>query len=225
MPAITAQSRLLKIAIFNITPRCNASVQMQIPIVNQIRLGSTGKFCFPPEKPKMRKEAPMYALLARTMIALLLLTSATWAEEIAAPQGEVILTISGKVAKTNSGDTAQIDRAMLEALPQQVISTTTPWHEGEVTFEGPYMRDVLGLVGGTGDMATVTALDDYVSEVPVATFDKDNPILAMKRNGEAMSDDDQGPLFIIYDYDSKPELNTEDYHGYSVWSVRTIDLQ
>lgn len=167
----------------------------------------------------------MRGLFAGLVTVLFLVPGMSFADGIAVPGGDVILTVSGKVAKTNSGDKADIDRAMLEALPQQTITTNTPWHEGEVTFEGPFMTDVMTLVGGEGEMATVLALDDYTSDVPVSSFAEDRPILAMKRNGEWMPDDDQGPLFIIYDYDSKPEMNTEAYHGYSVWSVRTMELK
>lgn len=157
--------------------------------------------------------------------ALFLLPGTALADGLPAPTGDVILTITGEVTKTNSGDAADIDRAMLEALPQQVIVTQTPWHEGEVTFEGPLLSGIMELVGGSGEYAAVTALDDYSVEVPVSDFAEHGPILALKTNGEYMPEDDKGPLFIIYDYDGKPGLNTEDYHSRSVWSVRRIELQ
>ena len=103
--------------------------------------------------------------------------------------------------------------------------TPAPFIVGEVTFEGPLLSGIMELVGGSGEYAAVTALDDYSVEVPVSDFAEHGPILALKTNGEYMPEDDKGPLFIIYDYDGKPGLNTEDYHSRSVWSVRRIELQ
>ena len=159
------------------------------------------------------------------LAALFLLPASALAQGLPAPTGDVILTMTGQVSRTNAGDAADLDRAMLEALPQQVIVTQTPWHEGEVTFEGPLLTDIMELVGGSGAYAAVTALDDYSVEVPVSDFAEHGPILALKTNGEYMPEDDKGPLFIIYDYDGKPGLNTEEYHSRSVWSVRTIELE
>jgi hypothetical protein len=47
-------------------------------------------------------------------------------------------------------------------------------------------------------------------------------ILALKRNGEYMPVRDKGPLFVIYPFDSKPELKTQTYYGRSVWQVAKI---
>lgn len=171
----------------------------------------------------------MRRILGLVAAVLFLLPAAAMADGLPAPTGDVILTITGEVSKTNaksdSGDAADLDRAMLEALPQQVIVTQTPWHEGEITFEGPLLSDIMELVGGSGEYAGVTALDDYSVDVPVSDFAEHGPILALKTNGNYMPEDDKGPLFVIYDYDGKPGLNTEEYHSRSVWSVRTIELQ
>ena len=157
--------------------------------------------------------------------AAMAVASPSLADELAAPSGKVILTISGAITHRNAGDKADLDRAMLEALPQQEIATTTPWFDGVTRFSGPYLKDVIALAGGSGEWATVTALDEYSVDVPVSDFDAHLPILAMKRDGEVMPDDDKGPLFIIYDYGSDPKLNTDEFHSRSVWSVRSIELE
>ena len=58
------------------------------------------------------------------------------ADPLATPTGEPILTISGAVEKTNQGDTAVFDSAMLELLGMATITTTTPWYDHPVKFEG-----------------------------------------------------------------------------------------
>lgn len=172
----------------------------------------------------LRLLAPIY-LLAATILAAIPVVLPTRAAELAAPSGEVILTIAGSVTKKNAGTNADIDRAMLEALPQHEVTTATPWFDGETTFSGPFLKDVIALAGGSGEWATVTALDEYSVDVPVSDFDAYLPILAMTRDGKAMPADDKGPLFIIYDYDSDPKLNTDEFHSRSVWSVRSIELE
>ncbi len=144
------------------------------------------------------------------------------AAPLATPTGQVILTVSGAVTKTNSANGVDFDEAMLAALPQQKLSTSTPWHEGVVNFEGPYLKDVMKAAGASGSRVLVTALDDYSAELPFADFGDFLPILAFKRDGATMPPDDQGPLFIIYNYDSDDKLNTETFHDRSVWSVRAM---
>jgi len=162
-------------------------------------------------------------LIAATITALLVATTAI-AAELATPEGAVILTIAGDGIVTNSDNGAEFDRELLESLPQEVIETTTPWHVGLVKFEGPRLQQILETVGAVAGSAEVTALDGYQIDMPVSDFAEHRPILAIKRDGEYMPDDDQGPLFIIYDYDSDPKLNTEEFHGRSVWSVQRIEF-
>jgi hypothetical protein len=105
------------------------------------------------------------------------------------------------------------------------VETTTPWHEGKVKFEGVPMDKLMKLVGATGQRVVVVALNDYSTEIPMADFGKYNAILAIKRNGEYMPVRDKGPLFIIYPYDSNPDLQTQTYYARSAWQVAKIDVR
>ncbi|MCC2664519.1 MAG: oxidoreductase, partial [Geminicoccaceae bacterium] len=42
-------------------------------------------------------------------------------------------------------------------------------------------------------------------------------ILALKRDGAYMPVRDKGPLFIVYPYDSSPELKHQNYYSRSAW--------
>jgi hypothetical protein len=148
------------------------------------------------------------------------------AAQLATPTGAIVLTISGEGISSNTPNGAEFDMQMLQSLPQHVIDTTTPWNEGMIRFEGPLLSDLMTEVGADmSKMVKVIALDDYSTEIPLADFATNNPILALLRDGEPMPDDDQGPLFIIYDYDSGPAMNTEDIQEHSVWSVRSMELE
>ena len=169
-------------------------------------------------------EAMMKKSPARAMIALVGLMGVTAAEagSLAVPSEKPILTVSGKISETNKDNTAQFDRAMLEALGTVTVETTTPWYNGPVKFEGVSLDKLMKQVGASGERVAVVALNDYSSEIPMEDFAKYNVILAMKRNGEYMPVREKGPLFIIYPFDSKPELKSQTFYSRSVWQVAKI---
>jgi hypothetical protein len=149
-------------------------------------------------------------------------TTAASAQSLDAPAEKPILTVSGKITTTNKDNTAQFDRAMLESIGMETIETTTPWYTGPVKFEGVSLDKLMKRLGASGERAVFVALNDYSSEIPVEDFAKYNVILALKRNGEYMPVRDKGPLFVIYPFDSKPELKNQTFYGRSVWQVAKI---
>lgn len=138
------------------------------------------------------------------------------------PVGKPILTISGRITRTNVGKTARFDRAMLESMEQKGFETTTPWYTGPVRFDGVKMARLLAAVGATGSSVTVAALNDYTTDIPVSDFEKYGVILALKRNGAYMPISDKGPLFIVYPFDSMPELKSQEFYSRSAWQVAKI---
>ncbi|WP_246179814.1 molybdopterin-dependent oxidoreductase [Microvirga thermotolerans] len=153
---------------------------------------------------------------------LALAAGAAAADPLPSPSERPILTISGKIENTNRNGEAQFDRPMLEALGLVTVETSTPWYSGAVKFEGVSLDKLMKLVGASGDRAVVVALNDYSSEIPISDFAKYNVILALKRNGEYMPVKDKGPLFVIYPFDSLPELKSQTYYGRAVWQVAKI---
>lgn len=147
------------------------------------------------------------------------------AEPLKMPTEKTILTISGKITNTNKDDTAQFDRPMLESLGMVAVETTTPWYTGTVKFEGVSLDKLMKLVGANGEKLVVTALNDYSTEIPIGDLAEHNVILSLKRNGEYMPVSDKGPLFIIYPFDSKPELKSQTYYGRSAWQVAKIAVR
>ena len=147
------------------------------------------------------------------------------AEPLAKPTGKPILVISGNISSTNVGDTAQFDREMLEAIGLITVETTNPWYDGRVRFEGVLMDRLMAVVGAKGTKVTAVALNDYVSSLPLDDFKKFNVILAMKRDGKYMPIRDKGPLFIIYPYDSDPQLQSQTYYTRSAWQVAKLIVE
>ena len=140
-----------------------------------------------------------------------------------APKGPVILTVKGAITKTNAGDTAEFDLAMLEALPGRKATMETPWTQGKVTFEGPLLSAVLEAVGSTGSLLSVKALNDYAAEVPAEDAELAT-MLATRMDGKLMSIRDKGPLMLVYPFDKAPDLYNEKYFSRSVWQIKEIEV-
>ncbi|OHV82537.1 oxidoreductase [Ensifer sp. LCM 4579] len=135
---------------------------------------------------------------------------------------DIILTIDGQIA---GGAPVNLRRADLEAIGNATITTTTPWHDGVVTFEGVPLTRLMEKIGAHGKIAFVVALNEYVTEIPLSDFSEHGAILALKKDGRYMEVADKGPLFVIYPYDDKPELKSEIYFSRSAWQVRTITIE
>jgi len=146
-------------------------------------------------------------------------------QPLAKPSEKPILTITGRISATNQDGAAVFDRAMLEALGLEKFETMTPWYASKVTFEGVPMAKLLRVVGASGKTLMVRALNDYKTEIPVEDFTKFNVILALKRDGNYMPVKDKGPLFIVYPYDSNPELKTQKFYGRSAWQVASFEVK
>jgi hypothetical protein len=144
------------------------------------------------------------------------------ADDLPMPTGRPILTVSGKIGESYEDHTARFDRAALEALGTGGFTTTTPWYDGEVRFEGVPMTRLMEAVGATGDVVVATALNDYETKIPVSDFAEFKVLLALKRDGKYMPVHDKGPLFIVYPFDSNPILKNQRYYGRSAWQLARL---
>lgn len=168
----------------------------------------------------------MHKIVTAALAGLLLLSAGvSGAAELAVPSGKTILTVTGAISETNAEGAAQFDLAMLDALPGQQTTTTTPWYDGAQSFSGPLGSALLEAVGAEGDTLVVTAINDYVTEIPRSDFETWPVIFATRHNGEAMSVRDKGPVFVIYPFDSDKTLNSEVFYGRSAWQVKSIEVR
>ena len=160
-----------------------------------------------------------FALLMAWMISF---QAEAQSQELQPPTGEVILTIEGKIRQTNADGKAQFDRAMLEKLGMTTVTTTTPWFTGSVEFEGVLLKTVMEYVGAEGNEVTAIALNDYRTAIPSEDFEKYGVILALKRDKQYMPISDKGPLFVVYPYDSAPELQSQKFYARSIWQLTRL---
>lgn len=148
------------------------------------------------------------------------------AEPLAAPTGDVMLSVSGKITETNNADRADFDRALLQSLEWRTVSTITRWTEGILTFEGVPLNALLKKVGASGTKITATALNDYKIEIPASDAEEFDVLLALKSGGDWMAVRDKGPIWIVYPHDDDSAEDIPDLHAYRmVWQLRTLRVE
>jgi hypothetical protein len=150
------------------------------------------------------------------------LTATTFALD--KPTGPVVLTVSGRVRSPNDGAVAHFDMPMLERLPQASFMAKTPWYARPRKFTGPLLRDVLAAAGASGTTLRAIALNDYWVEIPFDDVTRHDVVLARLLDDKPMAVRDKGPLFVIYPFDSQPELKSPIYYSRSAWQLRTIEV-
>ena len=164
------------------------------------------------------------AVRLAALAACLLGMSATAALALDKPTTDVILTVTGNLQHPNVGTAAQFDLPMLEQLASREGEMETPWTTGKVKFSGPLLKAVLDAAGANGAVLTVKAINDYAADVPMEDATKLDTILATRMDGRTMSVRDKGPLFLIYPFDTHPEIYNEKYFSRSVWQIREIEV-
>lgn len=148
----------------------------------------------------------------------------TFAAGLGQPTGKPVLQIGGKIAVHNVGDQAVFDVAMLEALGTRSFKTSTPWTDGVSSWEGVPLSVLMEAVGATGTVIRATALNDYVADMPMAGLAEEGAILAMRRDGELMPVNNKGPLFILYPFDDRPNLQQQSVYMRCAWQIARLDI-
>jgi hypothetical protein len=159
------------------------------------------------------------------MLLSVVISTQALAGELPKPAGKVLLTLSGNIENTNEDGKAVFDIASLEKLGVVSFQTASPWYNGRTTFTGIPLKKLMDYVGAKGSVVKVSALNDYTTVIPLSDFKKYNVILASKINGEYIRVRDKGPLFIVYPYDSKPELNNQVFYSRSAWQVSKMSIE
>jgi hypothetical protein len=146
-----------------------------------------------------------------------------WANELAMPKGDVILTVTGMISTTNVDESAQFDLEMLEALDKTEIETSTIWTEGTHSFEGVSLAVFAERLGIEGTTLRATAINDYAVDIPLSDAVENGPIVAYRMDGNTMSVRDKGPLWIIYPYDGNADYRSEVIYSRSIWQLDRIE--
>ena len=161
----------------------------------------------------------------KCLLGIAALLSAGTSHALDTPKGKVILSITGNIQFKNAIDRADFDMDMLAALPQHSFTTSSPWYKEPKKFTGPLLRDVLAAVGAQGTTLKAEALNNFKVEIPLADAQKFPIVLARLMDDVAMPIRNKGPLFIIYPFDSHPDLQSAQYYNRSAWQLRGLHIQ
>lgn len=164
-----------------------------------------------------------HAIVSIVLSLCLILPAA--ADTLAPPTGPVLLTVDGRIGRTNVGESAGFDREMLKALGLHTLVTSNPWVKGKHTFEGVLLADVLRTVGVADGTIEARGLDGYTVDFPVREAFDYPVLLALKWNGEVMRVRNKGPIWIVYPVDQYPELANERFSSRSIWQLQQLTIR
>jgi hypothetical protein len=112
----------------------------------------------------------------------------------------------------------------LAELPQVTIVTENEFSDGEVSYRGPLIRDVLAHMGlDRADTIRLTAANDYYVDIPSSDFRRYNVILALEADGARLSRREKGPLWVMYPISDHSEQRDPVYKTRLIWQVVRIE--
>ena len=163
---------------------------------------------------------PTRRLFIRCLIGLAI---AGFASSTDAQSSEPILKVEG----LSSGKQTSIvlDLAAMDKMPKTAFSTATPWHNGVTEFSGVLLKDFLAVTHFSGTKLQIIALNDYEVEADISELQEAGALLATRQNGAIMPVSDKGPVFLVFPFDSRPELQHQTYYSRAVWQIAEINVQ
>lgn len=157
---------------------------------------------------------------AAAFATLLAVAAAQASDPLPAPTGEVLLSVTGAVTRTNAEGVALFDDAMLATLPQVSFTTSTIWtKDRKLTFTGPTLASILDAAGADGKTIRARAINDYVVIFDREEIGAETPIVARLIDGAPFGVRDNGPLWVVYPYDAAPEFRSELVYARSIWQL------
>ena len=143
-------------------------------------------------------------------------------EKISAPEGEVVLTVSGDIGSANKGKELELDLASLEQMRRVRVEAAEPFLKRRVMFEGVLLSDLLAVAGApdSASKISLTALDDYKVDFKVADVRSSQMLLATKADGKHMPVDRSGPIRIVFPDSSSLGRNPDLW----IWSVASMKV-
>jgi hypothetical protein len=145
-------------------------------------------------------------------------------EQVPAPAGTAVLTVTGKVAAANGSGGLRFDMATLDRLGMTKVSVYEPWVKADMLFQGVWLADLIKLAQPDGGAHTVhlTALDDYQIDLSMADVMAGGVLLATKTgDGAAIAVEDGGPTRVVFTSGTPSGSSADQW----IWSLATIDVR
>jgi len=145
-------------------------------------------------------------------------------DTLAAPKGDTVLTLTGKIGSKNAAGTLSLDPALLDEFGLVRVSVWEPWIKQDMQFQGVWLADVLKVAQTDGSAKTLhlTALDDYQIDLSIADVMAGGIMLATKTgDGAAIPIEDGGPTRIVFVSGNLSGTSADQW----IWSLSTIDVR
>lgn len=110
----------------------------------------------------------------------------------------------------------------LMALPQEEFTTSSIWTQGEKTYSGPALRTLLDSLGVNDRDLELTAANDYSVRIPADAIEDKAPIIANRIDGKPFGLRENGPLWLVFPYDSSVRYQSETIYSYSIRQLKSL---
>ncbi|WP_193369436.1 hypothetical protein [Pelagibius marinus] len=164
------------------------------------------------------------------------------AAELERPEGAVVVTVAGAIENTNRPafdankdfflkyhersfeKAVEFDTAMLAALGMHAVEINLDAWPEPVYVQGPYLRDLVGAVGGAGKTVTLVALDGYASEISWDDLQGLDWVVGLRQDGRPLGLGQRGPLWVVYTYPDGRALTADDELRWP-WATFYIEIK
>lgn len=142
-----------------------------------------------------------------------------------APSGREVLRVTGRIGEPHLPSGARFDLTALEALGLTDLVTRTAWTGAEPQrFSGVPLARLVEAVGAAGGALRGVALNDYAISAPLAELLRDGAFLATRQGGQPLRIRDRGPVWMIFPWSQRPELDVDRIRERSIWQLRRIEI-
>jgi hypothetical protein len=148
----------------------------------------------------------------------------TAGQAVPQPRGAAVLTVTGKITRTNKATALGLDLNTLEMFGITEVKLYEPWVKKDLDFRGVWLEDVLEVAGAAPDAATVhlVAHDDYVVDLTMAEVKAGGVMIATRSgDGSAIPIDSGGPTRIVFANGVAAGSNPDLW----IWSLKTVDVR
>ena len=150
--------------------------------------------------------------------------------------GTPLLTFTGKLGGTggaSAGTTGgvgggepavSLDRAAVDSLNRIELTVYDPFQKQQLGYKGVWLMDLLRAVGVAESASNlhITALDDYVVDIPMSDVRAGGIFLAVQNlDGSPIPVSGGGPTRIVFRDGTPAGNNSEQW----IWSLATIEVQ
>jgi hypothetical protein len=161
-------------------------------------------------------------MLRRGLVALPLLSALPIRQPAA--HSRPVLRITGTLDGV-PGREAVFDLARLEAIGTARLVTRTAWTGAEPRhFSGVTLARLLAAVGAQGDRLRAVALNDYAVTLPWEDAVRHGAFLATRLDGVPLRIRDRGPVWLLYPWTERPELDTPEFRERAIWQLAQIEI-